>query len=227
MKIFIRKFYTPGVAFSEGVSDEKNQISIQNALTQLKTIDKKIVTAQSGLDSATLLMPGALINGLYSAETFKERASNKISSVKSLIKHKAKLKAAIYASNSVTNVKIADKTMTVAEAITKKESLPLEKNFYAQIERTIKQQKAALALKEESVKAQADKLVEQTLGKEASKDPENGKAIIEQYKKTNTPSLILTMKEDELETILSEIAAFEDDVDIALSESNALTKISI
>lgn len=203
------------------------EISVQRALTELKGIKRKVDNLGRPSDMGTLLYPGKLIVGLYSKEKYVERGKDAIKKVEDLLSRRSTLKAAIYASNATVKVTIAGEEMTVAQAIARKENLPAQKQYLVGITSLNNRAKAEYAQAEEKLNQAIEKLITETLGKDAKKTDEAAKGIIDQYKKTNLPELILVLPDTDLETKLTKLQAFEDDVDTVLSESNALTKIAV
>lgn len=203
------------------------QISIQRGLTILKSIKKRVEGQIPTFVAATLLSKDKKIQGLYTKDQFTENNLKVKQSLEDMLKEREMIKAAIYASNSTTNVKVAGKEYTVASAIAKKENLPFLKKFYANIETQIRQQKAAWETEQETLRKAAEDMANKQLGGAAKANAEEAGKIITQYLENNSRELILTISEDELKKIQGEIREFEEDVDVALSESNAITKITL
>lgn len=204
-----------------------SEISVQRALTELKTIDSKISNGNVALRIAAVKEPDTKIDGLYDKDAFIKREKANLVSLQDLFVRKSLIKGAIYKSNSITKVTIAGKEMTVAEAIARRENLSQEKVLISNIERQIISNKAAYQRKIDTISEQVDKQFEKAVEKVTKDSLENITATIETFKKQRNPELILVITEQELKDMQDEYNAFAEEVDTVLSESNAITKISV
>jgi len=106
-----------------------NQITITQALNELKLYDKKIEKATK----ANFVSFGQIGDkqkvGTKDKEEFKKDSKAALKSVMDLIENRNKMKSAIVKSNASTEVTIDGKTMTVAEAIERKTSIEYEETL--------------------------------------------------------------------------------------------------
>lgn len=204
------------------------KISITRALTMIKTLsDRYKETVENfrgcAVKSKNLLkQPNTDIKpGDFATKTKKE--FEKINSLRQQI---WKIKVAIEISNQNKIVKIGNKEMTVAEAIIKKNQLPLDKLFLTKLQQL---SKSAITIYErENTKLEQeifeyrnsevakDKTEQQLLNREKMIREDTGLEIIDPIE---INKLIETLDED--------ISNFENEVDYVLSESNSTTFIEI
>lgn len=205
------------------------KITIHRALAELKLIDSRTLKATQELVPQGIHQKTDGKIGTSTQAEFKTAAEGKYQSVIDLINRKAKIKTAIVASNASTEVKVGEKTMTVADAITAKD---LNKSKQTLVDHLKSQQRSALALLNKSnevVDKNIQALLEANLGKDSVKA---GKDDIEAIRKPFLDAsqwnlfdpLGLQKKIEELEKDLSD---FNTEVDAVLSESNAVTFIEI
>lgn len=212
-------------------------ISITRALAQLKTLTARIESAitasifvgvKAGKDSNTKVLTP---KGNLALTAVEDRIKSEHKSLDDLITERSKLKSAIAISNSATRVTIGGVSMSVAEAIERKHTLPLRVRRLEVMRTQYNNAVADVALKETQLAADIDKGVQSLYagGDPKSKPTAEDYATIEKPRRDRfEPSLIdplnlaaLIKKEaDEIQTFVSE-------VDFVLSESNAQTKITV
>lgn len=212
-------------------------MTIHRALVELKTIDKRIKQA---IDSAEFCTAARVntkkLNG-KPVEEFATEAVGAYDKVSDLIARRNAIKCAIPVSNAVTAIKVGDKTMTVAEAIV------LKQNGFQPYKALLAELKAqySMAMSEvEEENASLDKRAETYVvslygGANAAKaaDPKDVETARKSYTETNTFEIVDGLKAGK-QTIASRIEAlenmietFQNDLDAALSVSNATTTITI
>lgn len=204
------------------------KISVQKALTELKGINKKLENITRIGTTAAIVKKDQLIDGLYSKEAFIKIVESKIQSSTDLFERKKLLKYLINQSNATTEVTINEKTMTVAAAIAKRELLPEEKAFVTLLKKNNTAIKALYQSQLEKVSDAAEALVKTSLeANGAKRDEAVAKGMIDGYISANSPVIICPVSDEEIEASLENLLKFEEEVDTVLSESNALTKITI
>ena len=142
-----------------------------------------------------------------------------------------KIKAAIVQSNSLAKVVIADKEMTVADAITFKSVIELKKQLIERLERTYKSTLAQIEQSNNQVEDNAIRLAEAELrgdGMTQARLEKERQTIMEPFVERNEFHLVDPLKvERKIEELRKEVEGFETEVDAVLSESNATTFIEI
>lgn len=208
----------------------KEVVNTHQALAILKGLEARIYDA---LSEMTVCLPNKNNNDKIKGVSIDETKVNMKASydkVNDLIKRRNAIKRAVVLSNAKTMVKIAGVEYTVAEAIEmknhgveyKKTLLSNMKNQYMKAQKKIESENA-------NVDDRAEKYVIGLFGatekKVANDEIEKAKnAFLQQ----NQYSLIDPLKVlDKINELEAEIAAFEAEVDSAISTSNALTTIEV
>jgi hypothetical protein len=203
------------------------QISVTRGLAELKLLDSRIT---SSIQNAMFVgvVSGNRLNTSFNLEAFEKNAKASYQSITDLINRRNTIKVAIITSNAVTNVSIGGVTMTVAEAIERKNSIGYEKQLYSKLRYDLANANSSMEKNNAVVESRLDKTLESLLGT-ASKDKTNEvKAISENFLKENSYSLINPLDaEDIIKELEARISQFESEVDFVLSESNARTLITI
>lgn len=162
-----------------------------------------------------------------SKEDFKKNAIASYQEITDLIAHKEAMKRAIVLSNAITEVVIAGKKMTVAEAIDHKRTINYQKTLLEEMKAQYTTETKGVDFKNTAVDREANLLVANVLGKEKeSAKPTDIEAIIKPYRERNEYELIdpLNLK-NKIETLEREIEDFESNVDTALQITNCSTWI--
>lgn len=208
---------------------ETNEMTVHRALAELKLIDNKIEKHIESIMPTSYKQGDGLIAGIFKQEDFDKAAQGHYDSVIALLERKVKIKAAIVKSNSNTQIKVGETTMSVADAIANKSMIALKKNFISQLKAKHKNAVASVNKNNEVINNNLQKLLEMTLGKDNVKaENTDVDAIMTPYLKNNKVILIDPLGVDKkVEQLEKEIAEFEMNVDVVLSESNAVTKITI
>lgn len=203
------------------------KMTITEALVELKLLDKKI---NKGIDNVWVTAgkkKADELNGIKKSELVEGIKSN-FQSLITLIENRKKIKSAIVKSNAVTELKVGEHKMTVAEAIERKNNIEYDKSMLKQFRWELSQAKAQTERQNEVVKNTIDGMLERISESDKQGMAEEQKALSDSYLKENEWGLIdpldIQNKIDELD---SEIDDFEANVDTALSLSNAITEIEI
>ena len=207
--------------------------SITRALVELKRLDARILQAiASGTFTAVQVGKGATAKVAGSHKTVQQAgvdANASFQQVDKLIKNRAELKAAIVASNAATKVEVGGVSMSVAEAIDLKATLPLRKQYLAGVRTQLV--KANTAVEQLNAKLEADiKTSNDALlgGQKEMKDTALADQIAEKQREQREASVIgKAIVEDKMQKIEESILDIETELDFVLSESNALTLITI
>ena len=212
------------------------QMSVHRALTRLKTLDAQILkAAQQGVYVAMAKGDKKLVTTstvrTLTAEAVEVRVKADYQSVTDLIAERAKLKSKVVASNAATMIEVAGVKMTVAEAIERKDnSIKYEQALlqtlraqlgrvsaeFAQqqgvLEREISEKQASLAGRETNTKMNAEEM--------------NG--LTNMIAQREQPIMLDPIGLDaEIQKLDKAIVSFLEEVDSALNESNAVTKIDV
>lgn len=207
----------------------KQRMTIHRGLSELKTLDDRLNKAAAAIEPSGIMQKEKKVNQHHDKKEFEDTAKADLQSFNDLLKRKNDIKSAIVASNGITEVKIGEKTMTVADAITAKDTVKFRKLICDKLEGKHRLATANLNKNNEQINANADQLALATVGGDKTKvDGEQALNIRKTYIENNEFLLVDPLKVDELvKGIREEITAFESEVDAVLSESNAVTFIEV
>ena len=207
-------------------------ITVTRALVELKTLDKRIKSATNDL-IVTIYKKGPLLPpGYESIEGFTKDARSNMQSVLALIKRRDAIKAGIVKSNATTDVRIGLQTMTVASAIEMKNSNQYRRTLMEHISRQFSSIK--LHVDKENLRAEGrlDTILEASYGKEGKQrmDASEFDAISVPFWEKNRSAVVDSVPGG-LQKYMQEerewLDTFEQEVDVCLSESNAVTEFEI
>lgn len=208
--------------------------SITRALVELKRLETRTERAISGgvfsaVQIGTHKTSGKVLNSQKTVDETKTAINASFQEVDSLIAQRSKLKAAIVASNAETMVELNGTKMTVAAAIELKGTLMTRKSYLSGVRSQLAQSKAVTErtnakLAEEILTATSALLG----GQKEVKDTAMVEAIATTQRIQKEASVISqTFVEERLKKIEEDVLNIETELDFVLSESNALTVITI
>lgn len=203
-------------------------ITITRALRELKTLDARIIKKINETTFATSKKSKENITGFKTINDFENKAKESIQSIQDLMNRRKQIKTAIVESNAKTIVEVVGVKMTVADAIERKNFIEVEKTLLRKMNSDYGQ--AQIRVEQQNELAQ-DRLDTQ-LNNMISKDGKTDLNAVEGYKKlfweSEETKLIDPVNVNVIASKMAQdIETFEDDVDVALSEINARTFISI
>lgn len=210
----------------------KETMTVTKALKELKLSNDKIASRMDKINP-TFVTVGEKLNGVMvtpaEKEKWKREQKSILDSVKALIKRRDALKRAVVLSNAKEKVTIGEETMTIAEAIEKKNSIVYREQLLERLKQFQNQTRRTLENEKEVANESIHQMMMQFLGREksnsSSKESEAQRKVFEEMFKID---LIEAYDVDEMINRLSkEIEEFELNVDDVLSVSNATTTIVI
>lgn len=204
-------------------------MSVARALIELKTLEKRIEKAIQNLKPVGLMLGQRPEDGIQDRKQFEQEAKAAYQQIQALIQRRRQIKQAVILSNASTEVLVAAEKMTVAEAIERKGSIALEKQLRTDLWRKYSEKLTALEEHNHKIERQLFQLLQATYAKpESEVSQEDYQKIAQPFKQNNEASLIdplnLKVMAFQLEAAID---AFESEVDIALTESNARTLIEV
>lgn len=202
-------------------------MTITEGLVELKLLGSRIEKELKDTQFA-----GTLPNDKKGTEVeinFVEKAKASYQSITDLIKRRDAIKRAIVKANAVTTLAIGGATMTIAEAIEKKESIAYSRRLLAKIKEDYAIARHAYDRSTENAKARLDQLLSTMLSKGDSANMADAvKAVTDSFMEKNGVTLCDPIKaEDEIARLEKQIDEFMANVDTALSIVNAKTEIDI
>lgn len=207
----------------------EKQITIHAALADIKKFNQRI---EKGIRNAVFIgnmkKSAETVNGYaHSKKDFKTIVESNYQSLNDLIKNINEYKSKITLSNAVTTLEVGKETMTVAEAINRKQYIEYEKDLLRKMKSQYDNIVSNTTIRNEQVESDLNDQVTTLAGKDP-KAKDNLVSFMEQYRNSNSwenvDPLDLKDKIDELE---DKIYDFEANVDAALSVSNAITTITV
>lgn len=206
------------------------KISITEALNELKLYDSKITKAIINAKLVSAAKKSTDKIGVVKKDEFAERAKASYRSVTDLIANRNALKSAIVKSNAVTEVIINEKTMTVAEAIERKNSIDYDETLLSEMKRQYASATDTVNKENKKVDNKVDELLSTLIGKDSDKkiSKEDQEAIEKPYREKNEFEFIDPIGiYDKIVELESDIDGFKSEVDTKLVLSNATTFIEI
>ena len=211
-----------------------NKMSVTRALAELKRLDDRLnrmatdqsifvsVAVGQGDKQKVLGVSDTVQNMISQIQSNRDR-------VNSMIEMRAKIKAAVVASNAVTKVKLGAREMSVAEAIELKKSIDIKRNMLATYRRQVIQANALVVKQNAALEAQIETNLATIYGNEKGKvDASMFEAIAKPQREQKEASLIDPIKiNDLIKSLEEEISLVETELDFTLSESNAKTEIDV
>lgn len=206
------------------------KISITEALNELKLYDSKISKAINSAKLAGAAKKSSDKVGVVTKEEFVDRAKASYQSVNDLISNRNTLKSAIVKSNAITDVTINDKTMTVAEAIERKNSIFYDESLLSEMKKQYASATDLVNKENKKVDNKVDELLATLIGKESNKEvsKETQEAIEVPYRQKNEFEFVDPIGlYDKIVELEAEIDGFTSCVDTTLSIANSTTFIEI
>ena len=206
------------------------KMSIHRALGELKTLDKRI---RKEIENTIFI--GAKkksSNTEYKTRTsivdFNNNVNSSIQSINDLILRRKEIKEAIVNSNANTFVTIGDNKMTVASAIERKTSIGYDKFLLSKIKEQYARIVGFVEENNEEVECDLSSKIDNMLNANDKNNINGIEEFSKAYRNSNSWEVIdpvdLKSLIDKLE---KEITIFENEVDVVLSESNAITFIEV
>ena len=201
------------------------------ALNELKTLDSRINKAinQAAFVEASKISEKNAKVGKTKVD-FSQEAKAALDSINDLIARREKIKAAVIASNAVTEVEIAGQKMTVAKAIDTKESIGYKSLLLEVLKDQFYSARMKVNKQNEIMNDKIDKLIETAYGKEGKDKISEADydAIATPYKKANEFDLVDPIgAEAKIKELDEYIEKFNSTVDSVLQISNCVTYIEI
>lgn len=207
------------------------KILVTKGLNELKLLDSRINRKiEEGEFVASAKASAINVNGKISKESYKSNAKGNYQSIIDLIRRRNQIKSAIILSNSITKVDIAGKTMTVAEAIDKKNSITYELALLEKLTFEYNIASDKIIKENDKVDESIEQLLNTAYGKEGKEKITQGSydAIAEPYRKANEYALVDGLDiEKVIKTMKEDVESFLSEVDTALQISNSTTIIEI
>lgn len=203
------------------------EMTITRALAEIKSLDTRIQNAVLQNFVTVRKQSQQLVNGVR-VEELQEQFKANHQSATDLIKRRHEIKRKIIKSNAVTEVKIGEVSMTVAEAIDLKNTINLEQQLLNAMKSQYSKQLQTVEVSNRNVDNQAEQEANNNFGSKQKADANEYNKFVADFKERNTVVLVDGFDiKSQIEKLQEYITTFEMEVDFVLSESNALTKIEL
>lgn len=204
------------------------EITVTRGLAEMKLLKKRI---ESKINSTTFIAEkkksAKKINNVFTVEEFGIEAKANYDSIIDLIERLKVIKSAIVKFNAEQIVVIADKEMTVADAIERKNNIEFEKKLLKMMIQQYNSIIATVNRRNEVMEQNLDNQIQAMIGSD-NKKSDGAEAFADQYRKTNGYDIVDPLKlKDKIDELQEDIENFELNVDFVLSEKNSSNKIII
>ncbi len=210
-----------------------SNISITRALAEIKALEDRIGKAiAEGVFVAVTKGRGerrTVMNSAISVDTMTANVTASHQKVDDLIKRRQLLKKLVIESNGMTYIKVCDVSMTVAEAIERKNSIKFERAFFDQMRTQWLRADSQVVAANTKLGEDIERAVTAAYASDKSKPtPEMFDAIAEPRRREHEAALLDPASiRAKLEALANDLNSFNAEIDFVLSESNARTEIVV
>lgn len=203
-------------------------MTVGRALNEVKLIEsriqKKIGAAQ--FTDAYQVKTKKLWRNHDTKENFEKNAKAEFDSITDLIDRRNNIKTAILVSNATTKVKVDGKEFVVIEAIERKRAILHDQRLLARLREDFSFITKLMDKNEAELKENILKMLQQSVSDDRLRDKGDYEKLAAPFREDNELKLIDPLGiRKKIEEYDETIDRFITDVDYALSESNATTKI--
>jgi len=203
------------------------EMTLTRALTELKMLDKRI---QKILNEQKFLAykVGNKLTGYANPDDFVVEAKGEYDKVRDLIGNRKKIKAALVKANATNEITVAGETMTLAEAIERRNIVNYELDLLNVMQKQYKDVTSEIERENERAERRADNLLEKQIARETKTKTEETEEFMKFFMSKNEATLVDPLSiRGEIKTLSEKYDAFITEIDTVLSEKNATTTIEI
>lgn len=201
-------------------------ISIARALVELKTLDSRINKIIDSTQWILYKTKGKNPNILE--DEYKKSTQSEFQSLNDLIMRRDKLKNAIMKSNSVTEVEVGGNKMTVSQVIEYKKTIQYKQTLLQRLKYQRQLVTVDVENHKQKVQSKIDENIKVICGKDTKPDENVIKSVSEGITKGDPIEIFDPLGLDKvIKDLETAIEDFKANVDYVLSESNALTVITV
>ena len=205
----------------------KKTFTLTRALVELKLYDSKIDKAIKDLKAVSYSVNNIVTDYRTTPKEFINEYNSQMQSITDLRNNKIILKNALMKANAETKVKIGEKEYTILEALNRKNDISTENLLINTLKNSLKN---ALS-KSNQIKDVIESNIEKTINAKSSSSGNQSKDYIQTVRDSYKDQMPELVNYDVVEKLVSEKEAelneFISEVDFALSEINAITKIDV
>jgi len=207
-----------------------DEMTVGRALKEIKLLDARIAKQTQGavFIDAYQEKNKKLWRGHTARDVFEKNAKADYDSIVDLIARRNKIKTAILVSNATQTVTIGNETFVVIEAIERKRSIELDRALLGKMQGEFTHVRKHIDNTDASLKNQISEMLKQNVSAERVLDKADYDRIAAPFREDNELKMVDPLQlEQRIKKLDETIDRFMNDVDYALSESNATTKIQI
>ncbi len=202
------------------------ELTITRALAELKHLTKCIEKTTTASNFVTLVTKSN--RHLVNEKDFISNGKSQYQSLNDLMKRYNQIKTAIIQSNASTQVKIGQDTYSVAEVIERRQSLPMYKTLLERLRTQRDQVNRQFELNNQQMETDLQKLLESQFSGSGKVKDEDVTNIATPFRESRKSQIVDPLGIDvEITKLTSYIDNFDHEANFVLSESNALTKITL
>lgn len=203
------------------------ELTLTRALAELKLLDSKISKAIQELKSVSYSVNNIVPEFRVTSDEFKANYNSQMQSIQDLRNNKVILKNTLMKANTETKVTIGGKEYTILEALNRKTDISTE----SLLVQTMKKQLSASIANVNSINNSIESNIENTIRSKSASSGNQSKDYIQTVRDSYKPQMPELVNADVVEKLIKdkeeEISEFIAEVDYALSEINAITKIKV
>ena len=207
--------------------ENMKELTLTRALAELKLLDSKISKAIQELKSVSYSVNNIVPEFRVTSDEFKANYNSQMQSIQDLRNNKVILKNALMRANAETKVTIGGKEYTILEALNRKTDISTE----SLLVQTMKKQLSASIANVNSINNSIESNIENTIRSKSASSGNQSKDYIQTVRDSYKPQMPELVNADVVEKLIKdkeeEISEFIAEVDYALSEVNAITKIKV
>ena len=205
----------------------KVEFTLTRALVELKLFDSKITKAINELKPVSYAVKDNVIEHRQTIKEFIENYKSQMQSLSSLRENKNILKNALMKANTTTKVNIAGKEYTILEALNKKKDIEIEELIIEKLKNSlnnaIRQQNSVNDIVEDNIQS--------AITSKSGASGNHSKDYVEHIRTSMEDQKAVLVNDKAVSDLIQlksqEIEDFKAEVDFALSEINAITKITL
>lgn len=204
-------------------------MTLTKALVELKLLTKRIDKAIDRLTPVAIRTGHKFDSSIKSQQEFERDTKATWQSIHDLIKRRRKVKTALVLANATKQVTINGETMTIAEAIEKKNYITMEQGIVHKMRHKLSKMEIKVDAHNRETEKTLVRLLESTYAKrEAQLSKDDYDRIAKPFKDSNDAKLIdpLDLKKT-LDKMEENYNLFLSEVDVCLSVANSTTYIEI
>ena len=209
------------------MSIKTKELTLTRALVELKLYDSKIQKAIDELKPVSYTVNNVVTDYRQTPNEFIGEYKFQMQKIKDLRNNKTLLKNALMKANATTKVTIADKEYTILEALNKKQDIQTEKYLIGVLKHSLSNSVS----KVNNLQEQVEDRIEKTINSKSASSGNQSKDYVQVVRDSYSDQIPKLVNADVIEKLIIEkenaVSEFLAEVDFALSEVNAITKINV